>query len=340
MPEGTELDFDHLFYSGVMMNLDISKYSGEAPCPPEMLQISAKDVPKCVKMGKVVLIPKEELTDINGAAARARALLRLFSFPYPGLADLKFVPKSVWLDVVSKMEEIKKDFFDAVDEFIKEYDRIRERQLFEYEEHREVLEPCFPSTGNELRKEFDFSWSSYEISLPKEVKKSAYTKEKAAKDQEAFEKMRVQAEQERDKFLGSVVGKLRERTAELFKSVKDRIEGGKKIGAAQVKKMSGFIEEFEQLNFMGDGQIAQALDTMKEELKKASTMGDEDFQKEISGSLDKIVELAEKTDDVEEVTQNYKRNLLQIKQIKSDEEIEKEEKEEDKEKETQEEKIQ
>lgn len=315
---GGVIDADRIFLTGVLMNLDVGYWSGEVKLSPEDLDKRPQDIPSFVRLGHKELVEKDDLCDIRTIAGRARALLKLFSFKYPGLADLRFVPKSVWIDVCKKLGELETEFWAAVEIFVTNYPDIRDKFLLKHEDHRAILEPCYPAAGA-IRKCFKFRYTSKEFALPKEVKAAAYTKEKAEEEIKVLSKIKEDAEKERDEFLKGVVAHLRAQTIEVFKSVKDRLDGGKNVTKQQVEKMQGFIENFEQLNFMGDGEMAAQIAEIKGELAQASQMTDEEFQKKLSASVSDIIQTAEKTEDIDDVTDNFKRNLLTIKEVKEDE---------------------
>ncbi|MBI5252621.1 MAG: hypothetical protein HY912_24255 [Desulfomonile tiedjei] len=236
---------------------------------------------RLVNLGQKRLLPKETLAPLTLIEGRVHSLVEDNTFPFlNGLAH--FLPNSRLQEVTTKLDVMRKEFEQAREVFLKDYGQHRHAAQREWEEmaHKlsqdpawllEAIVESFPPV-NKLERSFVFDVQLFQISLPQTLSREIVTvtqqqavitaRQQAA--QQASVKMRSDLEQ----FIGDCVANLREQTATLCEEMLVSISNGKTDGVHQktLNRLVNFIDQFKQMNFVGDDVMEQRLEQVRKEL--------------------------------------------------------------------------
>jgi hypothetical protein len=289
------------FKDGVLLTLSISKWSGAKKLDPSDLGLTSDQVPDFMRLGKKLLIPKEERDIFQRLDNNARNAIERDSFAFP-VGEARFVPTGRLLAVDAKLKEYRTAFQSAVESFMNRYHSIRDDMLSRYPEHRDKLEPFYPASHQILRH-FSFSWMVFEIG------EAGMTDGMTV---EAYERFKQDLKAQFDQFLNDVVIDLRFQVQECCLHVAERVAKGEIITGNSIKSLNMIIDRFMNLNFVGDAKIESQLKTLRSTLQTtdpAALKENEILQKQLGAMAAGIAKEAAEISDVSEITGQYKRHL-------------------------------
>jgi hypothetical protein len=185
------------YKDGVLMTLTVTKWGGAKKLEPQDLGLNADEVPDFMRLGKKLLIPKEEREAFVQTENNARNALERASFPFP-VGGARFLPNKVLMKVLQELEEYKWVYMDLAASFKDRYHLIREDMLAKYPEHREKLEPFYPPV-HLLEKRFSFEWAIFVI------EDATYEAKNGEEVAAAYEKFKINLEEQFDKFLSDAL---------------------------------------------------------------------------------------------------------------------------------------
>lgn len=289
------------FKDGVLMTLNITKWTGAKKLSPSDLGLTEDQIPDFMKLGRKLLMPKEEIGVFVQIENNARNSLERDSFAFP-VGGARFIPRSRLLDVDAKLKEYKAAYDDAVQSLLTRYQDIREQMLQKYPEHRDKLEPFYPAT-HRVERCFSFNWLVFEI---------GEVGIKEGETVEAYERFKADLKNQFDNFLSDVVVDLRYQVQEACLRVAERVTNGEIINGNSIKSLNHIIDKFMALNFVGDAKIETQLQALRATLNTmdgSKLKESADFQKELGTMAASIAKEAAEISDVSEITGQYKRHL-------------------------------
>lgn len=304
-----------VFLDGVLLDVRISFWRGKKPLSPEDLNLRPDDVPEIFTLGRKMIVPKEAIARFESVGAQVNYLIDRWTFPFP-TGHAHFIPYSVLPQIMIELNRLKGRFDERMEEFFTNYDGYREQMLAQYPEHRGALEREYDAVP-ELRRRFHFTWSIFEVSLPKNIRFEAVETSTAIMDatarrqalEEAEASYKAQFDQELDDFLAQSVGMLREKVATVVAGVSERLKNGEVVNTSTLKSVRDSIDQFRALNFMGDKPVEDKLNLLMTMMPDSpQQMSKEGFSKSFQQVLDAVVDAATTT-DISEVTGEYKRKV-------------------------------
>ena len=154
----------------------------------------------------------------------------------------------------------------------------------------------------------------YEIALPKMRKESAENIiDKEDKRAIAEQEYRIQAQQKIGVFIEDVVGTLRQKTMDLCNRISTNIKEGKVVKSKTLNSLKDFIDNFSEMNFVGDSKIEEELATLKKEFldthSTEAVVDEADLQEELRQRLESITKVAGDISDINSITGEYRRKI-------------------------------
>lgn len=266
---------------GVLLQVSVRYWRAHKQLRPEDLGLEPDQVSvRLISLGHKRLLPKEATAALTLVESRAHAVVEANTFPFlNGLAH--FVPNAKLGEVTGKLKALETEFRQAKTRFIAQYGQHREAALVEWralagklaaDPARVVaaIEAAFPPTPA-LERKFGFDVQLFQIAVPERLgldlldlgdqENLVNARQQAA--QEAAAKIREQTQS----FIAECVTSLREQTARLCEDMLQSIRTGETgVHQKTLNRLIKFIEQFKQMNFVGDVAMEQQLETVRREL--------------------------------------------------------------------------
>ena len=235
---------------------------------------------RLISLGHKRLLPKEATAALALVESRAHSLVEANTFPFlNGLAH--FVPNAKLGEVTGKLKEQEAEFWQAKNQFVSQYAALRDAALVEWREMAAnlsddparvvaAIEAAFPPAAT-LERKFGFDTQLFQIAVPERLgldllnladqENLVQARQPAAR--EAAAKIREQTES----FIADCVASLREQTANLRHEMLESIRTGETgVHQKTLNRLIRFIDQFKQMNFVGDVEMEQQLETVRREL--------------------------------------------------------------------------
>lgn len=266
---------------GVLINVSVRYWRGCKKLRPEDLGLSANKVSdRLISLGHKRLLPKEATGALALIESRAHALVEGNTFPFlSGLAH--FLPNTKLDAVTVRMKGLEAEFWKAKEKFIERYSDLRDGAVEEWRQMARKLsgdperliatiEASFPPAGR-LERFFGFDTHLFQIAVPERLGLDLVAEE----DQQQLIEARRQAaneaaqriRQETEQFVADCVATLREQTAvlcdEMLESIRTSETG---VHQKTLNRLLKFIDQFKQMNFAGDADMAKQLEDVRKEL--------------------------------------------------------------------------
>lgn len=266
---------------GVLINVSVRYWRAHKKLRAEDLGLEPDQVSdRLISLGHKRLLPKEATAALALVESRAHALVEANTFPFlNGLAH--FVPNAKLGEVTGKLKALGTEFWQAKHRFVAQYGKLRDAALVEWRTMADKLsddparvvaaiEAAFPPAQT-LERKFGFDTQLFQIAVPERLGLDVLSigdqenlinaRQQAAR--EAAAKIRSQTES----FLAECVTSLREQTAQLCGDMLQCIRTGETgVHQKTLNRLIRFIDQFKQMNFVGDSQMEQQLETVRREL--------------------------------------------------------------------------
>ena len=290
------------FEEMVAIQLNVKFWPGQAKLKPMDLGLDPNEVPEIFYLGNKKLYPQEIRQQFGQLSNKARNCLNDHSFPFV-MEYVRAIPKRNLAMMVERLEEIKADFLAKAQEFLADYDAIREGWREKYPDIWEHLAPHYPPRDF-LKRRFDFYWTVFEI-------KGAEVKEGTAPEIiAAYEQARSELESRYQEMVEEAVVYLRKKVLETVQNLSARLKEGRLVRndtLESVRRMEGW---FKDLNIFGDLQVEEALSQLRSVLNGTdyeALKDNEALKNQVAGLADQVAAAAGKLDDVSVISGNYKR---------------------------------
>jgi len=280
MEQNNQQILDVLTREGVLINVSVRYWRGCKKLKPEDIGLDSRDVSdRLISLGHKRLLPKDATADLALIEGRAHALMDGNTFPFlNGLGH--FLPNAKLSEVTGKLETLEREFWEAKEEFTREYARHRADALAEWRRTAAKLvtdpdrlvatiEAAFPAA---LEKHFGFDIQLFQIAVPERLSVDLITladqKQIVTARQEAARQASDKIHRDAETFVADCVASLREQTAVLCEEMLQSIGSGKTEGVHQktLNRLIHFIDEFKSLNFANDHVMEQQLEGVRKEL--------------------------------------------------------------------------
>lgn len=324
---------DPIFQDGVLVDLDVCRWSGARRLSPEELGWRAEEFPEVYSTGSMQLIPKAALERFAQLESQARYLLERQSFAFP-IGGARFVPRMVLPELLAQLDTLKARFAESTRTFLDEYPALEAAMTPTW---REIAKKTWEKAGqpepldlyearsldaiaaayppaSRLERRFSFSWTCYTIQVANWQAADAYALAQQETQRRALEAdYRAQAEARISAFVDEVVDTLRAETAALCQRVIAHIQSGKAVTERTLKSLGAFVSRFKALNFVGDEAIEAHLDALQAELLAQHSAADFRENATLTGLLkDKLHEVAAQAESISDraaLTGQYRRKI-------------------------------
>jgi len=259
------MDTKKVFSLGVLVNLKVRKWSGQASFTKEdmgALGMASDAIPdSLVSAGRKLLVSRDSLKQIAQAEMAARALLNKYGVNFP-LADAHFVPFAKLPEVEEKLAELSAQFMTAAEQFIESYPNAVKCMEQAYPDFwAKCLADSYKETADSLRKRFAFRVYKFVVSGSVEFAEATNI------DLDAMKKA---VEDEVQQFVGNYISEMRGRVQEFCALIRDRVDGSphgeeseaKKLTMRSVKAFRKYIEHFKTMNVFDDAEMAKVLEEL------------------------------------------------------------------------------
>jgi hypothetical protein len=278
---------DVLTREGVLISVTVRYWRATKKLNPEDLGLDPEKVSeRLISLGHKRLLPAEALEAFALIESRAHALIHASTFPFlNGLGH--FLPNAKLEEVTSKLNELEHAFSRATRDFLQRYEQMREQATAEWlaaasklvsDPDRLVatIEASFP-TATVMERSFGFDSQLFHIRAPEKLELALLS----LGEQEHIVRVRQQAaelashqlQRHVRSFLEDCVAQLRTETAQLCEEMLESMRTGKAgVHQKTLNRLIGFIDQFKQLNFVGDRAMEEQLERVRQQFLTRSAI--------------------------------------------------------------------
>lgn len=292
------------FEGMVAIQLSIRFWLGQAKLRPQDLGLEPEQIPEIYRLGNKRLYPIEIRQRFEQLANRARNFLHENSYPFV-VEYVRAIPKRNLLKIVTKLEELKKEFMDEAQNFLHEYENIRNDWQNRYSDIWKYLAPHYPPLDY-LKRRFDFYWNVFEI------KGASFEEANAPEIIEAYQRVREELQAKYEEMVEEAVIYLRKKVLEVVTNLSSRLKEGRIVRTDTLESVRKVESWFRDLNIFGDVQVEEALGRLRAALNGTDTealKNNEFLKQELAALADQVAAAAGKLDDVSAISGNYKRMI-------------------------------
>jgi hypothetical protein len=112
--------YDKVFEDGKLVSVHIGMWGMAANLDEEDIKLTTK-LPETHRLGKKMLVKLEVYNRFKTMEQKIRKCLEKHSFDFP-LARAHFVPKTKYIEVYSKLNELRDEYIQMADEFVEKYE--------------------------------------------------------------------------------------------------------------------------------------------------------------------------------------------------------------------------
>jgi len=301
---------DALTQEGVLINVSVRFWRATRKLKAEDLGLNPNNITnRLIKLGHKKLLPKEALQTFALIESRAHSLVEASTFPFlNGLGH--FLPNRKLEEVTGQLRQLEAEFTQARSEFLGRYEELRRQAMADWREAAQklVADPdrlvntiaaAFPARPR-LERRFGFDTQLFHVTLPERLELSLVNlrdqQEIIAARETAAREASAKMAQELDRFVSDCVVSLREQTARLCEEMLESIQQSKTgVHQKTLNRLVRFIDQFKQLNFVGDQQMEEQLERVRQELllRSAQEYRDSEFARaQLQQGLSRLAESA------------------------------------------------
>ncbi len=270
---------------GVLISVSVRYWRATRKLNAEDLGLDPNNVTeRLISLGHKKLLPKEALERFALVESRAHSLVDSSTFPFlNGLGH--FLPNTKLEEVTRKLRELETEFDQARQTFLGQYADLRQQASAEWCEATKKLvvdpdrlvaaiEASFPNP-DKMERAFGFKTQFFQIRAPERLDLALVSQSQQeqviAARQKAAEEAAAQIHRGAETFVADCVASLRQQTAELCQGMLESIRTGKTgVHQKTLNRLVRFIDEFKQLNFVGDQEMEAQLDRVRQEFLQRS----------------------------------------------------------------------
>jgi hypothetical protein len=317
--------YDKVFQDGKLVNIHIGMWGMSYNLTEEDIKLDNK-LPDTIKLGKKMLIKPAVYNKFKNIEQKIRKYLYVNSFDFPLVSQAHFVPKSKYLEVYTKLNEMRDEYLRMVDEFVEKYEDYKQEAIDYYKEHQDTvnvadLEAYYPSAQH-VRNKFHFDIVSFEIALPAEFKELNLQDEinREIAGNEVKNQMRRDYKQKYDQqlnthmskvgdFMSGVAQTLRSQVTEFCNTALTKIKKKEVVSPATIQSILKKVEEVRSMNFLDDKLVEQQLSSIEGMLNSDRNFEDKDAVAALNDYLTTAVKEVANASDVANVSGEYFRKL-------------------------------
>ena len=271
---------DALTREGVLISVSVRYWRATRKLNAEDLGLDPDNVTeRLISLGHKKLLPREALERFALVEGRAHSLVESSTFPFlNGLGH--FLPNTKLEEVTQKLRDLATEFEQAQQAFLGQYADLRQQASAEwYEAARRLvsdperlvatIEASFPNVS-QMQRAFGFEVNLFQLRAPESLDLALVSQGEQEKVIAAREKAAAEAAAEihrgAETFVADCVASLRQETAKLCEDMLESMRTGKTgVHQKTLNRLVRFIDEFKQLNFVGDSQMEAQLERVRQE---------------------------------------------------------------------------
>jgi len=266
---------------GVLISVSVRYWRAHKKLNAEDIGLEPDKVSaRLISLGHKRLLPKEATAALALVESRAHSLVEANTFPFlNGLAH--FVPNAKLGEVTGKLKALEAEFWSAKNQFVAQYGKLREAALEEWREMAyklsddparvvAAIEAAFPPAQT-LERKFGFDTQLFQIAVPERLGMDLLNlgdqEQLIAARQQAAREAGAKIRQQAESFIADCVASLREQTANLCQEMLHSIRTGETgVHQKTLNRLIRFIDQFKDMNFVGDAEMERQLETVRREL--------------------------------------------------------------------------
>jgi hypothetical protein len=254
----------NLFQLGCLFVIKSSYWSCRIGNEPQDFHLSPHEVESkaIASFGTKELIdPHKGRKVFQQIEKKARHQLAKYSKPFPA-ANAHFVPWEHAPELIDKLQGLKAEFDQAVEDFLLQYPQLRAEWQFE---HSDVPDAAYPAAA-ELRKKFSFGWHTFKVAGAASAMAVDDIQAELASQQlrdEQLVQMKQNLRAECQQFASDYVMAFRQEVAEFCDQV---IDAGGKVHGKTLQAIRRKIEHFHAMNIFNDADTAAQLNELKNQI--------------------------------------------------------------------------
>jgi hypothetical protein len=270
---------------GVLINVSVRYWRAAKKLKPEDLGLDPDNVTeRLISLGHKKLLPKEKLEAFALIESRAHALVEASTFPFlDGLGH--FLPNAKLQEVTGKLNRLEEEFGQAKQTFLGQYAELRlqasaewlqaaSRLVSDPERLVATIEASFPAQ-TQMEHAFGFAVQLFQIRVPESLNLALVSvgqqQEVILAREQAAREAAEQIHHGVESFVADCVATLRQQTAQLCEEMLASMRTGKTgVHQKTLNRLIKFIDEFKQLNFVGDQEMEAQLDQVRREFLQHS----------------------------------------------------------------------
>lgn len=264
-----------------------------------------KEVQEIVKLGTKRMYPKDIRENFIGIYMKAYHYLQANSLPF--ITDhIRAVPKAKLAEVVAQLERYQQEFYDFKIDFIRNYEDMKAKWEDKYRGPIWDSMAGFYPHKDELAKKFDLFWNVFEVSS------ATYSATSSQEVQVAYQKAKQELERRMGEMVEESITYLRAKVSSTVKNLANRLRTGAICSSTTIGSVRNVADWFKELNIFGDKGVEEDLKTLRTALQGVESgdlKEDEALRTRIIELADKVAETADKLEDVNILTNEYKRTL-------------------------------
>lgn len=276
---------DALTREGVLISVSVRYWRATRKLNAEDLGLNPDNVAeRLISLGHKKLLPREALERLALVESRAHSLVESSTFPFlNGLGH--FLPNTKLAEVTRKLGELAVEFDQARQAFLDQYGELRQQASTEWFEAAKRLVPdperlvatieaSFPNLG-QMQRAFGFETHLFQLRAPERLDMALVSQgeheQVVAARQKAAAEAAARIHQGAEAFVSDCVASLRQQTALLCQEMLESMHTGKTgVHQKTLNRLTRFIGEFKQLNFVGDGEMEAELERVRQEFLSRS----------------------------------------------------------------------
>ena len=265
---------------GVLISVSVRYWRATKKLNAQDLGLDPDNVTeRLISLGHKKLLPREALERFALVEGRAHSLIEASTFPFlNGLGH--FLPNAKLEEVTRKLKELETEFEQARQSFLNQYADLRQQASAEwYEAARRLvsdperlvaaIEASFPNLA-QMQRAFGFEVHLFQLRAPEGLDLALVSQGEQEQvivaRQKAAEEAAAQIHRGAENFVADCVASLRQETAKLCEDMLESIRLGKTgVHQKTLNRLVRFIDEFKQLNFVGDNQMEAELERVRQE---------------------------------------------------------------------------
>lgn len=330
--------FHNIFTDGILIDIDVSKWTAEKALQAEDLGIRKEQLPKTFRLGHKALIPMEKISEFCHLDYMVRKHLTDHSFPF-AFGNARFVPKKRFMDFMEGFEKIKSSFEAAVKDlcdnyesyklkvrpdyvkaaheaysrmkkFNKDFDEDKDKFINSFLERVDSFYP----PAEDIRGKFSMIAVPHQMAMPD---LSQATVDDVVSDSNKAELIKSTYQSalydKIQSYVDDIVGDLRTRAEKVLSILRNNIKQGKRITTASLNTIKKLVEEYENMNIIGDNKFYNELVSFRtrriDPFTAKQVMASKKLQKEIVEELNGLLSKACNNAEIAAVADAYKKKI-------------------------------